>query len=41
MEITQEIVDMMFTGVEIGILFLTPTALWCLVAGIVNKGVGG
>lgn len=41
MEVTDEMIDCLFTGVQIAVLFLTPTALWCVVAGIVNKGVGG
>ena len=41
MQLTSEMVEMLFAGVQIGILFLTPVALFCLVCAIVNKGVGG
>lgn len=41
MELTQEMIEMMWTGVYIAGKFLAVTFLWCLVAGIINKGAGG
>lgn len=38
---TAEMYEMMWTGVYLGMQFLFVTFLWCLIAGIVNKGVGG
>ena len=40
MELTQEMLEMMWTGVYIA-GNLAVTFLWCLVAGIINKGAGG
>lgn len=34
-------IEMMWTGVWIAFKFLGVTALWCLAAGLINKGVGG
>lgn len=41
MEITTEMIEMMWSGAYIAIKALMATFLWCFAAGIVNKGVGG
>lgn len=41
MEVTPEMLDMMWTGVYLAVKFLGVTFLWCLAAGIINKGIGG
>ena len=41
MELTSEMLEMMWAGVYMALKFLGVTFLWCLVAGIVNKGAGG
>ncbi len=41
MEMTEEMFEMMWTGVYIAVQFLIPTFLWCLASGIINKSVGG
>lgn len=41
MEITTDQIEMMWAGAFLAIKFLGVTLLWCLVAGIINKGVGG
>lgn len=40
-QVTPEMLDMMWSGAWIAVKFLLWTAAWCLVAGIINKGVGG
>lgn len=39
--VTPEMLEMMWSGAWIAVKFLLWTAVWCLVAGIINKGVGG
>lgn len=41
MEITGEQIEMMWAGAYMAIKFLGVTFLWCFVAGIINKSVGG
>ena len=41
MTITPEMWDCFWAGANIAVEFLKWTCLWCLVAAIVNKGVGG
>lgn len=41
MQVSTEMIEMMWTGVWISLKFLGVTVLWCLAAGLINKGVGG
>ena len=41
MTITEEMFEMLWAGGFIALKFLGVTFLWCLAAGIINKGVGG
>lgn len=41
MELTADMIEMMWAGVFISVKFLGFTFLWCLAAGIINKSIGG
>ena len=41
MSITPEMIEMMWSGAFIALKFLGAILLWCLVAGIINKSIGG
>lgn len=41
MTVTADMIEMMWAGVWLSLKFLGGTFLWCLVAGIINKGAGG
>lgn len=38
---TEEMFEMMWSGVFVALQFLFWTAIWCLACAIINKGVGG
>ena len=41
MQITTEMFEMMWSGAYIAMKALMLTFLWCIAAGIINKGIGG
>lgn len=41
MSITPDMLEMMWAGCFLAVKFLGVTFLWCVAAGIINKGVGG
>ena len=41
MVLTEEMFTMMLAGAYLAIIFLGVTLAWCLVAGIINKSIGG
>ena len=41
MTLTADMIEMLWVGVWLSVKFLGVTFLWCLLAGIINKSVGG
>lgn len=41
MAITEEMMEMFWSGSYIALKFLGVTFLWCIAAGIINKSIGG